>query len=214
MKQIKNLLENVKSNYEFKVFLTATLTFIINVGFLLYNLIFGVIYNVVWNYSISFYYAVLILLRSIVLFSEKNWRNKDTLNLQQKRLNLFRIICWCGLIMDFSLFAPITLMVLFRRAVNVGMIPTIAIAAYTTYKVTLAIVNYCRKKSKPTFSLKALRLIALKDAIVSVLTLQNTMVTVFGEGNSMFTLTAVTSALFLVALVAISVFSIISAKNA
>ncbi len=212
MKKISDVFQNIKSNYELKSLLTSSFSFIINIVFLFYNLIFGIIYNSVWNWSISIYYALLIIFRAVVLLNEKKWIKQDVEISNIKREKLFAIICWCMIIMDLSIIAPITLMSLSKRVVDIGTIPAITIASYTTYKVTLAIINYSKKKSKLNLSIKALRLITLKDAIVSILTLQNTLVITFGDSISMRTLTAISSAGLLIVLISLTILTIIN-KN-
>ncbi len=213
MKKISDIFQNIKSNYEMRSLITSSFSFIINIAFLFYNLIFGIIYNSIWNWSISIYYALLIIFRAVVLLNEKKWIKQDVEISNVKREKLFAIICWCMIIMDLSLIAPITLMTLSKRSVNIGTIPAITIAAYTTYKITLAIINYSKKKSKLNLSIRALRLITLKDAIVSVLTLQNTLIMTFGDSFSMRTLTAISSAAMLVVLIAITISSIVIAHK-
>lgn len=213
MKKFNETLQIIKSNYELRSFLTSSFSFIINIAFFVYNLILGIIYNSIWNWSISIYFALLIMLRSIIIFKEKNFSKCNIVNLKQKRLLLFKIVCWCFILMDVSLIVPISLMVLSKRIVDIGMIPAIAIATYTTYKVTLAIINYLKKKSKINPSIRALRLITLKDALVSVLTLQNTLIMVFGDGRSMMTLTSITSAGMLVLMITITIIIIKKSSN-
>ncbi len=210
MGKIKKFIDKIKSNEERKILIVSSFSFTINVAFLVYNLVFGIIYKTVWNWSITAYYALLIVFRAVIITNEKKWGKLQIEDLDAKRLSLFKIVCWCMIVMDLSLIAPITLMALLKRIVNIGMIPTLAIATYTVYKITLAIINYSKTENS-TLSVKALRLITLKDAIVSILTLQNTMIMVFGNGVSMLTLTAISSAGLLVVLLFITVTAIIKA---
>lgn len=213
MANFKDFFNKIKSNYELRSYLSSSFSFIINIVFLTYNLILGVFYNFIWNWSISIYYALLIVLRAIIIFKEKSFTNTNNVNINTKRLKLFKFICWCLILMDLSLIVPIILMVLSQREVNIGMIPAIAIATYTTYKITLAIINYSKKISKQNTSIRVLRLITLKDAIVSVLTLQNTLVMVFGDANSMVALTDLTSFFMLFAMIAITIIIIIKSHK-
>ncbi len=207
------MFKTFKTNYELRSFLTSSFSFFINIAFLVYNLVFGIINKTVWNWSISIYYALLITFRASILLLERKWNKEKATDLEEKRLKLFNVVCWCLLIMDFALIAPISLMVMSKRSVKIGMISTIAIAAYTTYKVTLAIINFSKKKSKINLSIRTLRQITLKDAVVSVLTLQNTMVMVFGNMSSMLTLTALTSAGMLLVLIAITISGIVNSHK-
>ena len=87
-------------------------------------------------------------------------------------------------------------MVLLKKPINIGKIPAIAMAAYTTYKITMAIVHIGRYKIYHVL-VRELRTINLIDALVSILTLQNTLIMVNagpGEENDMLALSATSSA--------------------
>lgn len=97
-------------------------------------------------------------------------------------------------------------MVLSRRTVVMGKIPAIATAAYTAYKITVSAVNYKKAKNRENLSLFCLKIINLKDAMVSVLTLQNTLISVYSDGKSMPFLTSYTSAAQLAAMIIMTFF--------
>lgn len=202
--KIKNIINNLSANFELRSFFSSSISFLTTIIFLAYNFIIGLIYHSVWNFSISFYYLLLVVLRGLIIFNEKKWRDIEDTRRNSNRIHLFRSISRILLAVDFVLIAPISLMVLSHRNVSIGMIPAIAVAAYTTYKVTIAIVNYTKVKKHENISLFLLKIINLKDAMVSVLTLQNTMVMVFGTDKSMQTLTAYTSAAILAFMIIIT----------
>ncbi len=210
MKKLKRIFETIKSNGEPRTFYLAGLAFFINIAFFAYNLVFGIAYRLIWNWSISIYYAILIFLRAMILLLERKWSATPQKAVNEKRLRLRKEMSLCMLVMDLSLIAPVTLMVLSRRQVRYGMIPTIAMAAYTTYKVTLAAIHFTKRKQKSNLSVQLLREITLKDAIVSVLTLQNAMLMQFSEGESFLALSACTSAGMLLLLVGITISSILT----
>ena len=104
------------------------------------------------------------------------------------------------------LIGPIMLMVLNRRNYTLGMIPAIAVAAYSVYKITLAAVNYVKtgKTESDLHRLKnAFRLI---DALASVLTLQNTLLIATGSAweEDMMRLSTCSSAAIYALIAAIS----------
>ena len=102
---------------------------------------------------------------------------------------------------------PISLMVLLQNQVNIGKIPAIAMAAYTTYKITMALIHIRRQKIYHVL-IRELRTINLIDALVSILTLQNTLIMVNaspGEENSMLTLSAISSAAIYLLIIGITV---------
>ncbi len=196
------------SDYVFRSFLSSGFSAFCTIAFLVYNLTIGILYRSIWNFSISVYYLILLILRVTILLCEKQWKNQTEAYHKEKQISLFRVITRILLLLDISLAVPISLMVLSKRTVSIGMIPAISIAAYTTYKVVFSIINYIKTREQKNLSLFGLKMINLKDAIVSVLTLQNTMVMVFGDGRSMQTLTAYTSAAILIGMIILTIFLI------
>lgn len=107
---------------------------------------------------------------------------------------------------NFLLIGPITMMVLNRRNFTLGMIPAIAVAAYSVYKITRAVINY-RKSRKGESDAKRIRhALRLIDALVSVLTLQNTLLIATGgaQEENMRLLTIASSAAIYALVVAVS----------
>ncbi len=200
-------------DYVLRSYVTATFSFAVNIAFLVYNLYLGVAYHLIWNTSICGYYFLLVLLRMLIFWNEKKWNRKPPQNIYQCRAVLFRFESWLLLLVDFALIAPVVLMVKSQRTVNIGMIPAISVAAYTTYKIVMAILNYRKTSNNENLSLYGLKILNLKDAIVSVLTLQNTLIMVFGDKNDMLILCAYTSAGMLGIMVVISVLSIKKSKR-
>ena len=91
------------------------------------------------------------------------------------------------------------------------LIPAVAMAAYTTYKVVMASLNLKRGKRAANSLVRLLRTIGFIDALVSILTLQNTLIMVNskGEDMEMLPLTAITSGAVMLAILALSVFALL-----
>ncbi len=212
--KIKEFTNNVVHNRAYRWYVVAIASFIFSIAFLVYNFVVGVLFNLVWNFSVSFYYLLLMLIKGIILYAEKRWKDSDKELIDRKRLKLFKVENVFLLLIDLALIAPITLMALMQKTtVDIGMIPTIAVALYTTYRVTMACINYNRSKKSDNLALHGLKIISLKEAIVSVITLQNTMIFVFGDMSEMLTLTAFTNAGMLALMMAISILQFKKLKN-
>ncbi|MCD7822538.1 MAG: hypothetical protein LUG86_00735 [Oscillospiraceae bacterium] len=181
-----SFIERYRTDYEFRTFAGAWLSLGITVLFAVYNGYLGIASLSLWHGSIAIYYILLTLIRGIILISER--KNKA-------RLRTLKISTCFLLILNIALICPIALMVMFEKPVNIGMIPAIAMAAYTTYKIVMALVNFGSKKKRRSGNIliSELRAISLIDAIVSVLSLQNTLIMVNGGAESMLTLSAITS---------------------
>lgn len=168
-------------------------SFAVTVLFALYNGGLGLWYGSLWHGSICVYYILLSLLRGLLLRAEA-----------QASRRVFRMTAVFVLVLNAALAVPVSLMVLDLRPVRTGLIPAIASAAYTTCKISAAAIRL--KRTRGTVPERALRMLRLVDALVSVLVLQNTMiVAVEGEvSRGMFRLSAVSSAGILVLIYAVS----------
>lgn len=206
----KRYAERWKKDFNFKTLINAAGSFFITTAFALYNGFLGIYYRSVWNGCICVYYILLAVTRGIIPITEKkNLSRAEKADAYRKRT--FKIASVVILLMNLALAVPISLMVLNSRPVNMGLIPAIAMAAYTTYKVVIASVNIKRMKRSSNILVRELRTINFIDALVSVLTLQNTLIIVnrTEETGDMFVLTAVSSAAIYLVILALSVWRIV-----
>lgn len=90
-------------------------------------------------------------------------------------------------------------------------------AAYTTYKLTMAFIHLRRQKRSNHHNvlIAQLRTINLIDALVSILTLQNTLIMVNQDKSSgdMLTLSAVSSAVIYAAIILITLRLLIAGQK-
>lgn len=191
-----NKLELIKNNeYRFKIMFNISM--IITLFFAIYNFIMGLIYNYIWNISVSIYYLLLTLIRIYI----------EIIYLKKKDNKVHHIIQSIVLLLiNISLLLPISLLVLNQKQVNNNSIMAITVATYTTYKIINSVLNY-KKAQNENNTIKIIRIISLLDALFAILNLQNTLVVTFGQIEEMIILISVSS--FLIALLMI----IISLKN-
>ena len=196
-----------RSDYTFSTVISAALSFGITVLFALYNGYLGISRRSVWHGSICVYYLFLVLIRGLILLCRRRCSLIEESAASRLRRRTFIGTGIILLLMNAALCVPAALMVLRLAPVRVGLIPSIAMAAYTTYKVVIAEINMRRVRRTPDVLVKELRLLNFIEALVSVLTLQNTLIAVNGGGEDMGTLTACTSAGILAIIIASSIIS-------
>ncbi len=205
MNRAKEYIDRWKTDYDFKTVAAASCSLPVTAIFALYNGFLGVYHASLWHGTICVYYLVLVILRgSVILAGKRTARESDTDRFQIKvyiassSLLLFLNVC---------LVVPVSLMVVRLKPVNMSLIPAIAMAAYTTYKVTMASVHLKRRKRSSNSLIRLLRTINFIDALVSILSLQNTliMVNVKDESSEMLTLSAITSAAIMLSVLAMSI---------
>ncbi len=197
--KIKAFLEIWKKDYVFKTMTSSIISFSVTILFALYNGFLGISLSSVWHGSICVFYLLLIAIRGMILLNEKRNAMRSENESTYCRGKTFTISSIMLLVLNLALILPISLMVTFEKPVNMGLIPAIAMAAYTTYKFTIASVHiHKQKRSKHSnILITELRTINFIDALVSILTLQNTLIMVNQTKSSvkdMLTLSAISSA--------------------
>lgn len=188
MNRIKNLISRWKTDYDFRTAFGAIGSLAVTMIFALYNGFLGAYHSSLWHGTICVYYIILTVLRGLIL---KFLHNKQ----EQSAKKIYLIASVLLLGMNVCLIVPISLLVVQQKPANLTMIPAIAMATYTTYKITMASVNLKQRKKSSDSLIRLLRTINFIDALVSILTLQNTLIMVNAKGNisELLPLTAVTS---------------------
>ena len=198
-------------NKDKRLLITTAISYLILIAFILYNGYLGICKHSIWNGSICIYYILLSLIKGLILINEFKLKGKDKQTKYIKRRKVFYISSILLFLINIALFAPITLMVLNKKSVEFDMIVGITIATYTTYKVTIAILNYVKNRRNENLAFRQIRTINLIDAILSILTLQNTLIAINGANkfDDMFPLSIISSFVGIVIIIMISIISLV-----
>lgn len=210
MSIVKEHFDKWRYDYDFKTVASSAVSLVVTVVFALYNGFLGVYHSSLWHGTICVYYLILSLLRGIIVITEKRISRRGEKTLARKKTYLVSAVLL--LILNLSLIMPVSLMVMRMKPVGMTLIPAIAMASYTTYKIVMASVNLKRRKKSENRLVRLLRTTGFIDALVSILTLQNTliMVNAAGDGTEMLALSAVTSAAIMTAILALSVAALVT----
>ena len=138
-KIIMGFIDMWKADYQFKTLATSTLSALVGLGFTVFNVVLGIVYKSVWNISISVYYVLLAIVRGIVVHSQRKVSVADNQKKQEQYKRIYFKTHILMIFMDMCLIAPIAYMVIGERSYKYGLIPAIAMAAYTTYRITMGI---------------------------------------------------------------------------
>jgi hypothetical protein len=208
----KQFIDRWKEDYDFKTFTGAFGAVAVTLVYALYNGYLGVRYASLWYGAICVYYLMLSLLRGSVIRVRKT---VDTLR-EREAESVRSTVCVTEAVMllflNAVLVVPVTLMVRLQKPVTMTLIPAIAMAAYTTYKIVMASVHLAKRKQSSDSLVKLLRTINFVDALASILVLQNTLIMVCtddGGGASMRRVTSAVSAVIMVAILVLSVFALV-----
>ena len=146
----------------------------------LFQLWLGVYHKTFWFSSLGVYYLCLALMR---FFLVRHTRRYVAGARREAELRKYRACGWVFLVMNLALSLIVFFMVYWNRTFVHHMITAIAMAAYTFFAFSAAIVNVIKYKkyNSPVFS--ASKIISLAAASVSMLTLTSTMLTTFSDGS-------------------------------
>ena len=169
--RIVELYRRWRRDFGFRTVAGAGLSLAATALFAVYNGILGLTHKALWNGSICAYYLLLTALRGYIIAAE---RLRAPLPQPLRRAagrRAFSISSAILLGLNLALVVPVTLMSRLQRPVGIGLIPAIATATYATWKITMAAVNFRRRRRSRDLLVRQLRTITLIDALVSILTL-------------------------------------------
>ncbi len=154
--------------------------FVWNAVYAVFQLCLGIYHHTFWYYSLAGYYLFMGVMRFSLASFIRTHKPGENMTAELKRYRNCGIVF---LLLNLALTLIIFFMVYWNRTFHHHQITTIAMAAYTFFSFTMAIINIVknRKIGSPVYS--ASKAISLAAACVSMLTLEATMLTTFGDGS-------------------------------
>lgn len=184
-------LANVMDNYGLKTLVFSSFSLVLTLAFVAVNLFSAITSGPVWYYALSAYYFVLLVFRGGILFADFKCRKKfadDEAALGNAKRRIYRAGGCVLLALEIAMAFAVTETVLSRRPAATDQIVAIANAAYTFYKMTMAIINLVRAKCFSDPVVQALRNVNFADACMAIASLTVVMLSAFGgsDGGSFF----------------------------
>ena len=138
-----------------------------NILYCVYHVIFGAVTASWWFLTIGIYYAVLSIIRFVVLRHKGN-----------NRL-LVRFTGAMLIVLSVSLVGTVILAFVKDRGTVFPLIAMLAIATYTFTKITLATIKWIKARRSTSVKRLTLRNISFANAFVSIYSLQRSMLVSF-----------------------------------
>ena len=152
-----------------------------NVAFAIFQLFLGFYHKSFWFYSMFAYYVMLGVMRFFLLKHTRKYSANEQAEIELKK---YVFSGWLLLAMNLALAVIVFFIVYWNKTFEHHMITTIALAAYTFFTFTFAIINIVRYKKYKSPVYTAAKNISLIAGCVSMLTLETTMLTTFGTSES------------------------------
>lgn len=149
----------------------AFVSLLFNIVYSAYHIIFGITAYSWWLFTIGIYYAILSIVRFVVL------RHKG------KKHFVIRFTGIMLMVLSLSLVGTVILAFVKDRGSEFPLIVMLAIAVYAFTKITLATIKWIKARKSKSVKLITLRNISFADAFVSIFSLQRSMLVSF-EGMS------------------------------
>jgi len=145
----------------------ALVSLLFNMVYSAYHIIFGITTHSWWFFTIGIYYAILSIVRFVVL------RRKG------KKHFVIRFTGIMLMALSLSLVGTVILAFVKDRGTEFHLIVMLAIAVYAFTKITLATVKWIKARKSKSAKLITLRNISFADAFVSIFSLQRSMLVSF-----------------------------------
>lgn len=188
----------------------------VNLIFAVFNAVLAVTAHSAWFASLAVYYIMLGIMRFMsVMYAKSIYLDKESSTSPQRELKVYKS---CGIMLSFmsiALMGAVIMILTSGAGKSYSRVLTIAIAAYTFYKLVMSIVNMSKAQKEKSLLSITLRNIGHCDALVSLLSLQTAMFAAFGpgEGDMAIILNTITGGVVCVAAFAIGLSMTIKSRR-
>ena len=171
--------------------------------FCCYNTYIGFSKGNVFSLSIAAYYLLLCLMRLFCFILMKKSLKSGKENVRE-----YKVLSSFLFILNLLLVGPVILLAMHQKEYKGEMIQAIAMAAYSTYKITMAIIGFVKGRKTDSMGTSIRMTLSMTDALVSILSLQNTLLIVNGgaDKEDMRILSIVSSCLIFLVILLLTIF--------
>ncbi|MBQ8280236.1 MAG: hypothetical protein IJZ23_10375 [Roseburia sp.] len=189
VKNVKNGLHSNKYTHrlltdkEMRVWFFAYVGLIVNVCFAVFKVVMGYMYDSAWLYAMAGYHTLSSVMVFVLVYRDKKGKNASEETRLIRGLHSYEMCGWLMILMNTAISVIVFMVVFKKQTISYPGVMIYAIAAYSFYCLTMAIINLVkyRRQNNPVFS--AIKRIGLAKALVSIFTMQVAMLTQFGGSD-------------------------------
>lgn len=179
-----SLTDRVHKDYKYRTVLITWLSLIINIVYGTVNGILGIVNRSPWLITFAVYYGALSIMRyGIIRYDKKISKTGSERETRLKELNVYRDTGVCLVFVTVALGGAVILLLNREGGQSYDGTLIYAVAAYTFYKITAAVIHIIKAGKEQSMLFVAIRAIGYADALVSMLFLQTAMFASFGSGE-------------------------------
>lgn len=166
-------------DYGYRTIVFAVFSFVLNMAYISLILVMAIMSKTAWYFTITVYYIVLALMKGNVFHSKRKYGTK----IKQAKALRFSGIMFVVMTIVFS--GVIVLIYKANHYFEYAGILIYAVAAFTFYKLTLAIFNIFKAKRQDDLYVENIRNINLANALISIMILQVAMFQAFAPEHNL-----------------------------
>ncbi len=179
VKENNKLVVRLRKDVNFRLKVSLSMTVATSFSFSALNLLIGIIYSSLWEYSLAGYYVLVLIIKLFLLTDIVKNRGDELL--QWKRYGFYGCLL---VVMNVALSLIVFLVVRENKGFSYHYIYTIALAAFTFTITTTSAINFFRYRKNSHPLMLSIKSISLCSALVSMLSLQTAMLNAFSEDGS------------------------------
>lgn len=171
------LVHRYAKEVNFRAEVSLCLGLLVNLLYIVMKGTLGIYFHSAWFMALAVYYALLALMRLLLLCRPKGPEGKERVKGELRRYRL----CGYGLLaMNLALGGMVVFMVRYDRGYEYPGVLIYAMAAYSFYTVIIAVIRVIQSRRHGSPILSAAKAVSLAAALVSILSLETAMLTQFG----------------------------------
>lgn len=153
----------------------------INLGYGVFQIVTGILYSTTWMWTNGIYNMALALIRFVVLMYERKLNRTPE---EQTRLGLawscYQLCGFLLLVLNLTLTGVVFQMIWQGEGSHYPELVLYAVAAFTFYRLVMAIINVVKSRKNTSPILAAARNLDLMVVLMSIFSLQTAMFSTFG----------------------------------
>lgn len=171
------------SEYRFRSRVTIVFSLVINIVYAISNLVGWHMSQSTWLFALAIYYVLVSVMRFILAWQIQRFPEGRPL---REEYTYYLSTGIFMLLLNASLSGIIIQILFHDQGTTYPGLLIFAVAAYTFYSVTIAIISNIRYRKRNSPTLSAAKALSLATALVSLLSLQTALLSSFGEGDVEF----------------------------
>lgn len=163
----------ILTNYGYRTIIFSIFSFIFNALYVAFMAVLAFLTHSAWYISITIYYLVLSLVKVNVFYSK--WKHNN----EKNQINTYKDSGIMFILLTIAFSGIIVLIYTSNMYFEYAGLMIYAVATFTFYKLTLAIINIFKARKQQDLYVQSIRNINLASALISIVVLQVAMFQAF-----------------------------------